>query len=67
LKFGAENYLYLKIYDYANEAFDAFKWLDKEFDEPDNIVPTEEEYKQAKHQLTAQINDGLKSQRFDAF
>jgi hypothetical protein len=51
----------------VTNAFDAFQWLDKKFDEHDNTVPTEEEYKQAEEQLVAQINDGLKSQRFDAF
>jgi hypothetical protein len=41
--------------------------LEKTFGEHDKTVPTEEEYKQAEDELTAQINDGLKSQRFDPF
>jgi hypothetical protein len=58
---------YEKIYDYAKEAFETFQWLDEKFYEHDKTAPTEEEYKQAENQLAAQIDDGLKSQRFDQF
>jgi hypothetical protein len=56
--------LHLKIYKYAEDAFDAFQWLEKTFYEHDKTAPTDKENKQAEEQLVEQINDGLKNQRF---
>jgi hypothetical protein len=47
------------------EKFETYQWLNGKFDEQDNYVPTEAEYKQAEVELVTQINDGLNSQRFD--